>query len=322
MQKIFDKVLNSAFIQTIIKILDKVYINRANKISIWDLGAFFYAEVRKNSLTSMANAVAFNFTLAIFPSIIFLFTLVPYIPIFLPELTEIEFQNTIHEFLNQTLPQALVDTIWPTILDIISNKKGGLLTFGFIFAFFLSTNGMLALMSAFNKCYTTKETRGFFRKRLIAAGLTILLTMVLLTAVASVLFSDKVVDLLMEAGILETKYIFGFIEYFIIFLLFLTAISAIYYFAPTIKRRWKFFSFGSVCATILALVASITFSYYVDNFGAKSYNKLYGSIGMLIAFMLWMQILAFVLLIGFEINASIDAAKKSKEGELELEGNI
>src|SRR5882672_6284723 len=127
-----------------------------------------------------ANGVAYNFILAIFPTIIFLFTLIPYVSKLFPEVSD----DGIMLFLSDYMPASMYEVVSSTVLDILSKQRGGLLTLGFVFALYLATNGMMALMRAFNACYKTIENRGFFRMRLTATGLTILLAVVLMSAVA------------------------------------------------------------------------------------------------------------------------------------------
>ena len=190
------------------------------------------------------------------------------------------------------------------------------MTFGFVFAVFLATNGMMALMRAFNACYQTVERRSFIRMRLTGTGLTILLAVVLLSAVVLLIFGEiamhRVTNELstLSHSRLEGVSIFGifFIRFLVIFIVFFFTISFIYYFGPAIHYNWKFFSIGSLVATLGCLAVSYGFSFYVTNFG--SYNKVYGSIGVLIALMVWIQLLTIVLLFGYEINASLHYGQK------------
>jgi membrane protein len=195
-----------------------------------------------------------------------------------------------------------------TIVDIVSNQRGGLLTFGFVFAAYLSTNGMMALMRAFNACYRTIESRGGIKTRLIATALTFNMAFVLFLAIILLVVGQVSLDYIMtnldwiDLSQFTVGLIF-FLRFVVIFVVFFLAISTIYYFGPAIHYNWKFFSIGSIVATLLCMGISYGFSYYVTNFG--TYNKVYGSIGVLIALMVWIQILAIVLLVGYEINATL-----------------
>jgi membrane protein len=209
------------------------------------------------------------------------------------------------------MPPNMYEVASTTILDIVSNQRGGLLTLGFLFALVLSTNGMLALMRAFNACYKTIENRSGLKTRLIATGLTINMTIVLFFTVLLLVVGQLVTEYLLNnfedftsfnLSTFEVNLLFT-LRFLIIFVTFFLAISTIYYFGPAIHYNWRFFSIGSLVATLLCIGVSYGFSYYITNFA--TYNRVYGSIGVLIALMVWVQLITVVLLVGYEINASI-----------------
>lgn len=266
-----------------------------------------------DEILDRANGVAFNFILAIFPAIIFLFTLIPYITDFYPEINT----ESIMQFLGDQIPASMYDVISTTLTDIISIQRGGLLSFGFIFSLYLSTNGMMALMRAFNACYRTSENRGAIKTRLIATGLTINMAIALFLAVILLVVGQLALEYVMthlpEFKWLDTSsftvFVLFALRFLALFLAFFLAISFVYYFGPAIHYNWRFFSIGSVLATLLSLAVSYGFSFYITNFG--TYNKVYGSIGALIALMVLIQLITIVLLVGYEVNTSIhDAIRK------------
>jgi membrane protein len=248
----------------------------------------------------MAYGVAFNFTFAIFPSLIFMFTVIPYIPIE-------DLNIKILEFLREVVPAKIYDNAEPTINDIISKPRGGLLSFGFFFALFLATNGMDALIAAFNACYKTKETRNYIYRRWISLLLTIVLAFILFLAIAILVLGRYAINFMVEWQFLETNhtyYLLFALKYLVIGLIFLLGVSVIYYWAPSIHKRWRFFSYGAIIATVLCILVSLAYTFYFNNFA--SYNRLYGSIGAMIGLMLWLYFISFILLFGFEINASLE----------------
>jgi membrane protein len=293
--------------------LKKVRFEKYENVSLYKIIKIFIQNLLDDDILDRANGVAFNFILAIFPAIIFLFTLIPYVTEFFPEINT----ESIMQFLGQQIPSSMFEVVSSTVLDIVSNQRGGLLSLGFLFSVYLSTNGMMALMRAFNSCYRTIENRGGVKTRLIATGLTINMTFVLFVAILLLVVGQFVLEAIM-ANIPEFDWInisyFTVILLFVlrfitIFIAFFLAISFIYYFGPAIHYNWRFFSVGSLIATLLCLTVSYGFSYYVTNFG--TYNKVYGSIGVLIALMIWIQLITVVLLVGYEVNASIhDAIRK------------
>jgi len=287
-----------------------IRFKRWDNVSLYKIIKLFIRNLMQDEIVSRANSVAFNFTLAIFPAVIFLFTLIPYVSAYVPEVNT----QSIMSFLQQMLPASMYDVVSSTVIDIISNQRGGLLTFGFVFSLYLATNGMMALMSAFNACYKTDDRRGTIKMRLIATGLTVNLAFVLFLAIILLVVGQLVLDYLMSnlaeyAWMTDVNvYTLFVLRFLVIFVVFFLAVSTIYYFGPAIHYNWRFFSIGSFLATLLILGISYGFSFYITHFG--TYNKVYGSIGVLIALMIWIQLITIVLLVGYELNASIhDAAR-------------
>ena len=271
--------------------------------------SILYQKIFQFDIDVRAAAVAYNFTLAVFPTIIFLFSLLPYMPIEHLDLKMIG-------FLKGTIPKNLQGDLTELISEIVNKKRGGVLSFGFLFALFASTSGIMALIRSFNLTYKTNENRGFFKERFIAVGLNFLLTFVLLIAFTVFILGNFVVKTLAQKDLIQydfTFYLTKSLTYLIIFSVFFFTISIIYYYAPAIHKRWKFFNAGSITASILTISVTNLFSYYLVNFA--SYHKVYGSIGSLIALMVWLYFVSLILIVGFEINASIDQVKEEVEEE-------
>jgi membrane protein len=273
----------------------------------------FLSNIMDDEILDRANGVAFNFILAIFPAVIFLFTMIPYITNFYPEINT----EGIMQFLGDSIPPSMFEVIGPTLHDIISIQRGGLLSLGFFFSFYLSTNGMMALMRAFNACYRTIENRGAIKTRLIATALTVNMAIALMLAsgllIVGQLVLEYAVSYVPEYDWLDrssfTVFLLFALRFIAVFIAFFLAISSIYFFGPAIHYNWRFFSVGSWLATLLSLAVSYGFSFYITNFG--TYNKVYGSIGALIALMVLIQLITIVLLVGYEVNTSIhDAIRK------------
>ena len=307
-EKLLDIIFKNKYYLHFIALLQKVKLGK-EKVGLYDAILIFLQKMRDDRLIISANGVAFSFTLAIFPAIIFLFTLTPYIQNFFPEVTNDE----IIGFLENILPETLYAAADTTIHDIINKQRGGLLSFGFIMTLILSTNGMTSLMNAFNASYKTVETRGFFKMRFIATLLIFILTLSIIISIAllvvgqQLLYNNRIREIVQENISIDIIFILRLI---ILYIIFQIAISSIYSLAPAVHKRWHFLSIGSVFSTLAAIIASFGFSYYVNNFG--TYNRLYGSIGVLIVLMLWLFILSLILLVGFEMNAALDKAKHHK----------
>lgn len=307
-RKILSKILDSRLYHNLVSLLKRIRFRRKG-VSLFDIIEVFIEKLQNDEIVTRANGVAFNFTLAIFPAIIFVFTLIPYIQISnLPELDQ-----QIMKFLEGWMPAAMYEVASTTIEDIISNRRGGLLSFGFLFSLFLATNGMISLMKAFNKCYRTVENRGFIQSRFIATLLTFMLAVVLFFAMMLLVIGQQAINFLQSAPWIDIEgYVFFLVlslRFIVLFLIFLVAISSIYYLAPAVHDRWQFFSPGSLTAAFLSLIVTFGFTFYLNNFA--TYNKFYGSIGVLIALMIWLSLLSVIMLVGFEINASIDKSSKN-----------
>ena len=285
----------------------KIHFTRHEEVSLYKIVKCFLRNLEDDEIMDRANGVAFNFILATFPAIIFLFTLIPYVSDYFPSIN----QESIMGFMRDTeiMPASMYDVASSTVMDIVNNQRGGLLTLGFFFAMYLSTNGMMALMRAFNACYKTVENRRGWKTRLIAMGLTFNMTIVLFLAIFLLVIGQLILDYV-QINLREfinfdqfTVYLLLALRFLVIFIVFFITISTIYFFGPAIHYNWRFFSIGSFIATLLCIAVSYGFSFYVTNF--STYNKVYGSIGVLIALMVWIQLITLVLLFGYEINASI-----------------
>ena len=275
-------------------------------LSLYEVITFFIESLRKGVILIRASSLAFNYMLAIFPAIIFLFTVLAYIPID-------NFQEELLILLKDVLPRNAYESVRSTVEDLVSERRGSLLSFGFLVALFFSSNGVNSMINAFNTTYKTKS-RSAISQRLVAAGLTLILSMLLITAIALIIFSEIALDFLIAKGLLTvdlTYYLLIAGKWFTIVALIFCAISFLYYLGPAKDIRWKFITAGSTLATVLTLVTSSGFSYFVNNFG--HYNKVYGSIGTLMVIMLWLHFNSVILLIGFELNASIDKAKLGRQ---------
>jgi membrane protein len=271
-------------------------------MSIFDVGVFLIKGLGNGALTTRASSIAFKIFLAIFPAILFFFTLIPYFPIE-------NFDVILLDFFADMMPKEAFVTIRDTIEDVATHKRGDLLSIGFLSALYFATNGVNSVISAFNSTTLTIETRSWYRQQLISVILVLIISVLMTVAITVTTFSGTVINLLIDHAyipISSSFLLFG-AKWIIIIALFYFIIAFIYYYAPAKKNNWSFFSIGSVIATGLTILISVGFSYYINNFG--QYNKLYGSIGTLIVILMWMYWNSMVLLIGYELNVSIKNAK-------------
>lgn len=299
--------LDSRTFKKIVHRLDNIHL-RKKEVSIYKILENLFININNDDILHKASSVAFSFTLAVFPAVIFLFSLIPYIPI--PNI-----RTVLIDFVGEV---DMLDQVSQTIHDVVSKPRGDLLSFSVLLSLFLSTNGMMELAHTFNNIYKTIEKRGYWITRLFATLLTVVLGVVLFVSIVLLTVGNLTLEFMVREGILAQDFLFYsilFLKFIVLFILFLFTISAVYYFGPALHNRWRFISIGSVFATLLSLLVSYFFSFYITNFG--TYNKLYGSIGAMIALMVWIYMFAVILLIGFEVNASIDQAALQQEEKKE-----
>ncbi len=262
---------------------------------------------RKGVLVTRASSIAFNLLMALLPASIFLFTLIPFIPI--PN-----FQNELIELFENMLPLNAFNFLETTLIDIVTNKSGGLLLTMFIATIVFSTNGIHAIIHAFVVSAHTFQSRSWIHQRKISIVLLFIVVMMIALAGFLVIFGKMVVNYLVEIDILERSLVISIIvliKWILVILLLFLAISFLYYLAPARRHDFRFISPGSSLATILFIVTSLGFSAYVNNFG--QYNKLYGWIGTLMVILIWLYLNSIALLIGFELNVSIKDAREEDE---------
>jgi len=286
------------------------------KVPIWDVITFSLKEFQRFDLMIRANAVSFSFFLALFPSLIALFTLTPflkeYILGFLPG--NYHFDAYLQEEIQKIMPGNAGDRLFNFIEDITSQPRIGLFSFGFLSAIFFASNGILALIRGFEKDEMPNFLQwNMFKKRMNAMLLTLIIGGLVIVSVLLVILGSWFTALIIQ--FIKVGKLFAFLlnlsRWLIIISLFYSSISLIYKFGAATKKRFRFFTPGSALATLLCLGSSIIFSYYVDQF--NTYNELYGSIGTIIVLMLWIQLNTLSILIGFELNASILINMATKE---------
>lgn len=294
-------------IKIIFKLIGRITLPGFDNTPLFEVMSFFIKGIRNGAITTRASSIAFNFFIAVFPALIFLFTLIPYIP----------FPNFQTELLNLSkdiIPSGAFEGVLDTIEDLITRKRTDLLSSGFILALIFSTNGISSLIDAFNATYHSVENRRWLNKWLISVALVFIFSILVITATILIIFSGMGIDYLVTNELLQSKFTILLLmigKWLIVITLFLVAISFLYYFAPARKEKWKFFTPGSITATCFVILTSLIFSFFINNF--VSYNKFYGSIWTVIVVLLWMYFNAIALIIGFELNASISNARTNNK---------
>jgi len=278
-------------------------------VPIADVIIFLYNEIKRFSLVTRANSIAYSFFLSIFPIILALLTLVPYFSslIFNTLPGETDFMVDLQQQLNFILPGDIGNYAFESINALMTDTRPGLLSMGFILAVFFASNGMLSMMKSFEKSYDkTFKKRNVIRKRLIAIALLVQIGILLLASITLVVLGDFILNWLVETLEISrfTSFLFSMIRYVVMILLFYTSISIIYRYGAPMIQKSKFFSPGATLATLLSLVSSEGFSWFLNS-SFNRYSELYDSFATVIVVMIWIQLNAFVLLVGFELNAAI-----------------
>lgn len=273
-------------------------------VPLYDVIKFFYRQVKKVGLTERASAVAYNFIMAIPPSFLFLFTLIPQLPFF----NKGDLQKQVILIIRDVIP---AEGYNKNIILFINNTffktpVFSLLSFGLLLALFFASNAMMGLMRSFNKNYIGFQKRKGLHDRWIAIRLT---TLIFGLVLGSLILMITQAGLLKWFGVKSHTWrdVIFYVRWIVIVSLVFYSIAFIYKYAPAVHKRWRLVSPGSILATTLCLLGSMGFSAFVNNFG--KYNALYGSIGTIIVLMALIYINSLVLLIGFELNVSIKSLK-------------
>ena len=275
-------------------------------MSIYDVSIFFWKGLMEGAITTRASSLAFNFFLAFFPAIIFLFTLIPYIPV-------TGFQETLMELLGNVLPPSTNKIATETIEDIVKNPRGRLLSIGFVLTIYFATNGVNSLIEAFNSSFHIRESRSLIFQRYMSLIIMIILTVMLILTIVILIVGRGYLNYLVTDDIISSDklYVFSSIRFGLLSLMLYFGITLVFYLCPAKRTKWKWFSPGTLFSSIFIIITSLIFSFYINNF--SQYNQIYGSIGTLIIILLWIYFNSIILLTGFELNASIINASTYKE---------
>lgn len=268
-------------------------------MSVYEIISFVIEEASNDAIYTRANSVAFSFFMSIFPTIIVLFTLIPFLP------GTQNFVEVISDSTSDILPQNAHQYIFEIVDGVANTERGGLRWLGAILALFFASSGMLTLMNGFDKNYKVFKSRGFFLKRIIAVYLTLLMTILFIFSFVLIVLGKQFIGLGIEYFGLQSYASTTFLIARVlgIITIFYLGITLIYRLGPSLLTKVPFWNPGAILATGFSLLSSFGFAFFVNNFGR--YNEIYGSIGALIVIMIWLQINAYIIVVGFELNASI-----------------
>ena len=270
-------------------------------VAMWALLSEFFRGISNGQLWQRAKGLAYSFLMAIPPLLIFMFTLIAYLPVQ-------GAQESLLEELHGLVPQSIYAWVEPTIIDVMSHRHTSLLSIGFVASILLAANGMHGMLMSFNYANVgITEERPLWMRYAVCLMLVFLLYALIILVLLLQVGYKYILGWLITHGVVQitpfTRFIFSFIRWVFLAFVALVVIGSIYYWAPAKKQRVGFFSIGAVLATVLLFGLTWGFQVYLDNF--NQYNILYGSIGTLLLIMLWIFLNCLVLLVGYEINVAI-----------------
>lgn len=303
-ERIFSNSVPVRFIKNTSK---RIILPGFSGVPLYDVSIFFWGAIKKSSLNTRAKSISYDFAMAIPAVLICLFTLIPYMPI------SKQFSDELLRLTRSITPnQSTYNVVRSFLNDFLHTPRVGLLSFGFVLVMFYASNAMLSIIKTFDTAiYKHHNKTNIIRKRVKAIRLTIIIVAVFVATVLLSLGQGIVFGYVIKLFHLKklNTVIVGVIRWIIIVSLFFYSISFIYRYAPSVKKRWPLISPGSILATTLIMITTFLFSYWVNHF--NNYNKIYGSLGTIMIFMLLIYLNSLIMLIGFELNLSITYLKSS-----------
>ena len=301
MNEVEDILLKIPVIRQIIFFCKKINLPGFGGLSVFDLIKTYIYGIIEGTFSTRAGSIAFSFFMALFPFLLFLLNLIPYVPID-------NFQEKFLLFIDGILPPQTSEFFFPIIEDISANPRGGLLSIVFILTIFLMTNGINAIFSGFEFSYHVTINRNFFKQYIVALVVSVFLALMLLVTVVIIVYSEYIIGTLKSEDFISNDVFWiSTIRYLIFVILVYMVIAILYYYGIKEGKTIRFFSIGALVTTLLFMLTTYFFGIYIENF--SNYNELYGSIGALLIMMLYIWINSNLLLLGFELNATLKTMK-------------
>jgi len=283
-----------------------IYIPGFQHVNLYQVIKFLFKQLNTLGLYDRASAISFNLIMALPAGFLFLFSIIPYFP------STFKVKKQILSVFKDIAPNS---STYKFILDIINDllsQHVGVFSFGFLLLLFYASNAMTGIIRSFDK--SIMQNKPFFlHQRMRAIRLTIMLILLVFASILVLIGQDQLTTLLREVFDIKRKTIVPYwntVRWGVIVLLLFFGNAFIYKYAPLIKEKWSLMSPGALLSTLLMLITTLGFSYWVNHF--SSYNKIYGSIGTVLVVMTLVYINALILLIGFELNVSIEVLKKEQ----------
>jgi membrane protein len=300
-EEIENKLNKIPVVKQLVSLTKAIKLKSLEGLSLYDILELYVLGIFKGAFSYRASSIAFSFFMALFPFALFILNLIPFIPLE-------NFQADFLVFVEEGVPPNTYEAIEAILRDIMETSHQGLLSSGFILSILLMTNGINAILGGFEMSAHITITRGFFRQYVISLAISILLSMILLITVAAIVIAEIMIQKINLFGEVTDITLIEWSRYAFILLMILLITSILYKFATKETSSMPFISYGAVFTTILIILSSYIFGIYVTKFA--KYNELYGSIGTLLVLMFYIWINCMVLLLGFELNATISKLKR------------
>jgi len=311
-EHIESKLLKIPLLNLLIRFIKKIKLPGLKGMSLYDILELYVIGIVKGALTSRAGGIAFSFLMAIFPFLIFILTLIRYVPIE-------GFQEDFLYLMGQWLPPTTSSAANEQVISYITNHNyGGLLSVYFIASILLMTNGINAIFGGFEYSYHVEVSRNIIKQYFIALAVSIMLAIYLLLTVAVAFYFELGIEQLKANGYVSNEVFWIVLSQKVFFVLMVfISVATLFYFGTKEGREHSFISAGSILTTLLILLLIYLFGIYVVKF--SKYNELYGSIGTLLVFMLFIWLNSIILLLGFELNASLHKIKNKLTNKLQTD---
>ncbi|OBQ56340.1 YihY/virulence factor BrkB family protein [Tamlana sp. s12] len=306
-----DKLDKIPVVNLLVRFLKRVKLPGLEGLSLYDLIELYITGIIKGAVTTRASAIAFSFFTAIFPFLLFVLIIIPYIPV-------ANFKHEFLVFLESFLPATTSDFFFQNIFENIEqSQRGGLLSSVFLLSVLLMANGVNSIFTGFETSYHEQLTRNAFKQYLYALGIALILAFLLIFTIAILgYFQIYVVQELLvffrgEGYKAEGKAVFWtkMVQSIFFIIMVYLSVATLYYFGTKEGKDSRFFSVGALFTTLLIILTSFLFGVYIENF--SQYNKLYGSIGALLILLLYLWLNSNILLLGYELNASLNKLRKA-----------
>ena len=300
-----EKILNSNTVIAIQNFGKSVKLPGFEGLSLYTLIVFLARGLQQGKINTRASAISFRILLAIAPSFILLISLIPYIPIE-------NFQENVIQSIESILPPSTFELVDEMLVDLIQRKHSTFVSITFLLGLYYASNSINALLEGLSGAYHLRKRQNPVKQRLISIGLIILVPLFLGLALVMQASSSFVLDWLLSHDVLSdgVQYLVVLCaKWFLVLFLINTAITSLYNVANPTKTKWRFFTAGSVFASLLIVFVSQGFAFYVNNFA--QFNKFYGSLGTVVILLIWLQLNIFSVLLGFDLNTSLSRAKRS-----------